>query len=109
MAEIELLSKATGRNVFRKLADDFLSDLAGRLALITAALEARNLSQLASLVHPLKSASAIIGAKQFSDVCAKVERYAIDGNADQAIALARVLLEAARMLPDALLGAAVDR
>jgi PAS domain S-box-containing protein len=106
LAEIAVLSKATGRNVFRKLADNFLSDLAGRLASITAAVEARNLGQLASLIHPLKSASAIIGAKQFSDICARVEQFASDGKADEAISLARDLLEAAKTLPDALLGTA---
>jgi HPt (histidine-containing phosphotransfer) domain-containing protein len=64
--------------------------------------------QLVLVMHPLRSASALVGAKQFSDICAKVERYARDGKVDQASSLARELLEAAQALPEALLEAADD-
>jgi CheY-like chemotaxis protein len=106
LAEIGELSKATGRNIFRDLVDNFLSDLSPRVKLLTAALESSDMNQLAQVTHPLRSASAIVGAKQFSEICANVERYARDGKIDQASALARELLEAAQMLPNALLGAA---
>src|ERR1700738_3579472 len=78
LAEIAQLSKATGRNVFRQLAEIFLSDLSRQVELITAAVESSNMSQLVLVMHPLRSASALVGAKQFSDICAKVERYARD-------------------------------
>jgi len=49
-----------------------------------------------------------VGAKQFADICVKVERYARDGEVDQANLLAKELLEAAHALPDALLKAGGD-
>jgi two-component system sensor histidine kinase/response regulator len=106
LAEIAQLSKATGRNVFRELAENFLSDLSGQVELITAALVSSNMSQLVSLMHPLKSASGIIGAKQFADICAKVEQYARTGQVDQASSFASELMTAAQMLPATLRGAA---
>ena len=102
LAEIEQLSKVTGHNVFRKLVDNFISDLSGRVDLITQALESSNMSQLALAIHPLRGSSAIVGAKQFSDVCTKVEQDARDGKVDQASSFARELLEAAQMLPGTL-------
>ena len=105
LAAIGELSKATGRNVFRDLVDTFLSDLSPRIKLLTTALESSNMSQLALVTHPLKSASAIVGAKRFSDICAAVERYARDGKMDQASSLTKELLDAAQMLPGALLKA----
>jgi PAS domain S-box-containing protein len=108
LAEIAQLSKATGRNVFRQLAEILLSDLSRQVELITAAVESSNMSQLVLVMHPLRSASALVGAKQFSDICAKVERYARDGKVDEASSLARELLEAAQAIPEALLEAADD-
>jgi len=106
LAEIAQLSAAIGRNVFRKLEDNFISDLSGRVDLITAALESSNMSQLALATHPLGGSSAIVGAKQFSDVCRKVEQHARDGDVVQANSFGRELLEAAQILPSALLRAA---
>jgi two-component system sensor histidine kinase/response regulator len=105
LAEIALLSEASGRNLFRDLVDTFLSDLSARVKLISVALESNNLSQLGSVVHPLTSASATVGAKHFSENCAKLEEYAHDEEVDRASSLGRQLLEAARELPAALLGA----
>jgi two-component system sensor histidine kinase/response regulator len=105
LAAIEELSKATGRNVFRDLVDTFLSDLPPRVKLLTTALESGNMSQLVSVAHPLKSSSAIVGAKKFSEICAAVERYARDGQLDQVGLHTRELLEAAKMLPKTLFGA----
>ena len=101
LAEIGELSKATGRNVFRDLVDTFLSDLSPRIKLLRTALESSNMNQLALVTHPLRSASAIVGAKKFSDICAAVERYARDGKMDQASSLTGELLDAAQMLPGA--------
>jgi len=53
LAEIAELSRTTGRNVFRKLADIFLSDLSRHVHLITAALESSNMSLLALVIHQL--------------------------------------------------------
>ena len=56
-------------------------------------------------MHSLKSSSAIVGATDFSAVCAQVEQCAREGKVDLATSLAKELLEAAKMLPGALLGA----
>ena len=106
LAAIEELSKATGRNIFRDLVNTFLSDLPPQVKLLTAALESSDMSQVVSVAHPLKSASAIVGAKRFSDICAAVERYARDGKVDQASLLTGELLKSAQTLRNALLGAA---
>jgi PAS domain S-box-containing protein len=106
LAAIGELSRATGRNVFRDLVDTFLSDLPPRIKLLTTALESRNMGQLAAVTHPLKSASAIVGAKRFSDICAAVEGYARDGKMPQADSFTRELLDAAKMLPGVLTGSA---
>ncbi len=66
LAEIGDLSKATGRNIFRDLVDNFLVDLSPRVKLLSAALESSNLNELAVAAHPLRSASAIVGAMRFS-------------------------------------------
>jgi HPt (histidine-containing phosphotransfer) domain-containing protein len=108
LAEIAELSKASGRNVLRRLVDRFLAELSTQASLTTAALESGNMDQLATVMHTLRSPSAIVGAKQFSDICAHVERYARGGKVDQATALARELLEAAQLLPNVLLAAAGD-
>jgi two-component system sensor histidine kinase/response regulator len=106
LAEILELSEATGRNIFHELVDKFLSDLSPRVKLLTAALESGDMSQLVVVTHPLRSASAIVGAKRFSEICANAERSARDGQVNQASSLTKELLEAAQMLPDALRGAA---
>jgi len=106
LAAIGELSRATGRNVFRDLVDTFLSDLPPRIKLLTLALESSNMGQLATVTHPLKSASAIVGAKRFSDICAAVEGYARDGKMHQANSLTRDLLDAAKVLPGVLIGSA---
>jgi two-component system, sensor histidine kinase and response regulator len=102
LAAIDELSQATGRNVFRDLVDTFLSDLPSRIKLLTTALESSNMKQLAAVAHPLKGASAIVGARRFSDICAAVEAYARDGKMPQADSLTRELLDAAKILPTTL-------
>ena len=106
LAEIGDLSKATGRNIFRDLVDNFLLDLSPRVKLLTAALESSNMKELALVAHPLRSASAIVGAMRFSTLCAAIEGYARDGKMDQASSLTRELLDAAQMLPGVLLKSA---
>jgi two-component system, sensor histidine kinase len=103
LAEIAQLSTATGRNIFRKLADAFISDLSRQVERITAAIASRNMSELVLRLHPLTSASASVGARHFSDICAKAEQYARDGKVDPASSLANKLVEAAKLLPDLLL------
>ncbi len=103
LTEIGDLSKATGRNIFRDLVDNFLLDLSPRVKLLRAALESSNMNQLALVAHPLRSASAIVGAMRFSTLCATIEGYARDGKMDQASSLTRELLDAAQMLPSVLL------
>jgi len=99
LADLAQLSAATGHNMFRNLVDDFLWDLSGRVVSIKDALDTNDLPRLATQVHPLKSASAIIGAKHFAIVCSDVEENARAGKADRAVPLARELLAAAQRLP----------
>ena len=106
LAEILELSKAIGRNIFHELVDKFLSDLSPRVKMLTAALKSGDMSQLVVVTHPLRSASAIVGARRFSEICTNVERCARNGEVDQANSLAKELLKAAQMLPSALRGAA---
>jgi PAS domain S-box-containing protein len=102
VAEIAELSKVSGRNLFRKLADDLISDLSRQGELITAAISAGDMSALAREIHPLSSAAAIVGAVQFSIVCAKVEQQARANNVDEAGKLVKEVLRAATLLPDVL-------
>jgi PAS domain S-box-containing protein len=104
LTAIRELSRATGRNVYRELVDTFLSDLPPRIKLLTTALRSSNMDELASVTHPLKSASAIVGAKRFSNICARVERYAREGKVGPASSFTSELLEAAQSLPNALRG-----
>jgi CheY-like chemotaxis protein len=108
LAEIAQLSKASGRNVLRKLVADFLSDLSGRIDSIKATLDSNDMHKLAAQVHPLKSASAALGAKQFSILCAKVEESARAGNTGDSVSLVRELLEAAQTIPGVLTRAAAE-
>jgi CheY-like chemotaxis protein/HPt (histidine-containing phosphotransfer) domain-containing protein len=108
LAEIAQLSKASGRNVLRKLVNDFLSGLSGRIDSIKATLDSNDMRKLAAQVHPLKSASAIVGAKQFSILCARVEESARAGNHDDSVSLVRELLEAAQTIPRVLMRAAAQ-
>jgi len=48
LAEIAQLSKASGRNVLRKLVADFLSDLSGRIDSIKATLDSNDMHKLAA-------------------------------------------------------------
>jgi len=105
LAEIAQLSKATGQNVLRKLVEDFLSDLSPRMGSIKLAVESNDMHTLAQLVHPLTSASAIIGAKRFSALCSKVEELARAGDVSEATSLAENLVEKAQKLPGVLMRA----
>jgi HPt (histidine-containing phosphotransfer) domain-containing protein len=88
--------------------DDFLSDLSGRIDSIKATLDSNDLRKLAAQVHPLKSASAALGAQQFSVLCAEVEESARAGNQDDSVSLVRELLEAAQSIPQVLMRAAAQ-
>jgi CheY-like chemotaxis protein/HPt (histidine-containing phosphotransfer) domain-containing protein len=96
-----------GDDLLGKLVEDFLSDFDGRLASMEDALDARDLRLLASIAHFFKSASATLGAKRFSALCAQVEARALAGDADEAISSGRSLITAAHALP-ALLARAAD-
>jgi CheY-like chemotaxis protein len=109
LAELQQLSEATGHNLFHDLVDDFLLDLSGRTQTIKAALDTSDLPGLATQVHPLKSASAIVGARQFAILCSTVEEAARAQNRDKALLLARELLEAAQRLPPVLKRAAAEK
>jgi HPt (histidine-containing phosphotransfer) domain-containing protein len=85
--------------------EDFLSDLSPRMGSIKLAVESNDMHTLAQLVHPLTSASAIIGAKRFSALCSKVEELARGGDVSEATSLAENLVEKAQKLPGVLMRA----
>jgi HPt (histidine-containing phosphotransfer) domain-containing protein len=85
--------------------EDFLSDLSPRMGSIKLAVESNDMHTLAQLVHPLTSASAIIGAKRFSALCSKVEELARAGDVSEVTSLAENLVEKAQELPGVLMRA----
>ncbi|HYL58081.1 MAG TPA: response regulator [Candidatus Acidoferrales bacterium] len=97
-----------GDDLLGKLVEDFLSDFDGRIASMEDALDAQDLRLLASIAHFFKSASATLGAKRFSALCAKVEARALAGDQAEAISSGRNLVAAAHALP-AILTSAADK
>lgn len=97
-----------GDDLLGQLVGDFLSDFDGRIASMQDALEARDLRRLASLAHFFKSASATLGAKRFSALCAKIEARALAGDEAEAISACKDLIVAAQSLPAMLIGAAAE-
>jgi CheY-like chemotaxis protein len=97
-----------GDDLLGQLVGDFLSDFDGRIASMQDALEARDLRRLASFAHFFKSASATLGAKRFSALCAKIEARARAGDEAEAISACKDLIVAAQSLPAMLTGAAAD-
>ena len=89
--------------MFRKLTKSLLSDFSNRLGGIATALESSNMSELVPIVHSLKSASMIVGARRFSALCARVEKLARDGEVNAAKLLAEELLAMGATLPDVLI------
>lgn len=76
--------------LLRSLVEMFKSDTPQRLDFLKEALDNEDLVQTAAVAHSLKSGSLGIGAQQFAQLCAEIERYAKTGN----------LADAARLLPE---------
>jgi CheY-like chemotaxis protein/HPt (histidine-containing phosphotransfer) domain-containing protein len=99
LADIAELSKGGGQITVHQLVETFLADLDDRLEAIRRAADARDVRNLADLVHPLASSAAALGARGFAALCAEVEARARNNEAAQALALAKDLLVAADDLP----------
>lgn len=97
-----------GDDLLGQLVRNFLSDFDGRIASMQDALEARDLPRLASIAHFFKSASATLGAKRFSALCAKIEARPRAGNEAETISASKDLIVAAQSLPAMLTGAAAE-
>jgi PAS domain S-box-containing protein len=106
LAEIAQLSPGGGQETVSAIVEKYLEDMVGRLEQIQQALDACDMRRLANLVHPLTSASAILGAMRMSRLSATVERCARANDVDRATAFARELVTETPRLADTLQHAA---
>jgi PAS domain S-box-containing protein len=98
LSELRELSKATGDDVLRKLVETFLSELPERLAALKSALDAGDLVALGRAAHAMKSAASI-GALRYANLCGTVESHALANQRDEALALARMLVDESGEIP----------
>ena len=78
-------------SVVSSLLLDFVKDLQARLERIAAAAAADNLQTLAFESHAISGCSDTFGALRLADLCRGVERAVEEGDARQALALARAV------------------
>jgi HPt (histidine-containing phosphotransfer) domain-containing protein len=105
LADIAQLAKPNDP-VVRQIVREFLDDLSARIVSIAQAAESANCSELADLVHPLRSAAAIVGAKRFSAMCTELEMLSRANRTSEAACVAANVVEEAQKIP-ALLGQAM--
>jgi len=74
-----------------ELIDLFLTDGSERVDAIDHGRKSSDLTVIAKSAHSLKSASANMGATEFSGLCKRVESTARDGDEQLALELARQL------------------
>lgn len=69
-----------GAKMLVDLIDIFLEDAPKKVAEIVAAAKLKDARTLRDAAHPLKSSSASLGAKLFSELCQQLEEMGIDEN-----------------------------
>lgn len=69
-----------GSQLLVDLIDIFLEDAPKKVAQIVAAAKLQDARTLADAAHPLKSSSASLGAKLFSEMCQQLEEMGAKGN-----------------------------
>jgi CheY-like chemotaxis protein len=82
--------------------DTFRRGVPARIAELSAAAEAVDQTKIVGVAHALKGDSARIGAREVQHIAAKMERLALDGQAQEAVALVPVLVEALGRLDEEL-------
>jgi PAS domain S-box-containing protein len=105
LAELQDLSDATGDDVLRNLVEAFLSELPHRVAALESALVNADLTALARAAHAMRSAAGL-GAMRYANLCAAVERHALNGERSEAISLSRTLIAESGRIPGVLMRAA---
>ena len=91
LAELHELSESAGDDVLRKLVEAFVAELPGRVSALQSAIDAGDLQELGRAAHAMRSAAGL-GAIRYADLCATVERRAMDNDRPEAISLARTLI-----------------
>jgi signal transduction histidine kinase/CheY-like chemotaxis protein/HPt (histidine-containing phosphotransfer) domain-containing protein len=74
----------TGAQLMRDLIDIFLDDAPKKVADIVAAARLQDAQTMRDAAHPLKSSSASLGAKAFSELCQQLEEMGITQNLEGA-------------------------
>ncbi|MDH5355894.1 MAG: response regulator, partial [Gammaproteobacteria bacterium] len=82
LAQIRVLSEATGRDVIGKTIDMYLEQSPESAKTIRRAWTDGDLETLWQAAHSLKSSSANLGAAEFSRLCAELEEHGRQGNRD---------------------------
>jgi len=73
LSQLRRLGESSGRDVLGKSITHYLEQTPGSIAEMRKALAARDHVALRMLAHSLKSGSANLGAKQYSQYCAQLE------------------------------------
>jgi len=73
LQQLKELGAATGRDILGKIIGHFLEQAPKDMADLRQALDDRDSDRLRRIAHSLKSASANLGAKGFSSLCADLE------------------------------------
>ena len=77
----ELKGMDENGDFFRELTSMFAKNSSRLTAQIRAAIEAGNAKDAAAAAHQLKSSSGGLGARRVQDLCARIEKRALDGEA----------------------------
>jgi HPt (histidine-containing phosphotransfer) domain-containing protein len=106
-ATVSALGKlGTGSNaLYERLVGLFEKTSRPLMARLAAALHAHDLKQAADICHTLKSSSANVGAKAFSDAVRELEKLCHAGESERAAALHSRLAAADEPLLEELCGA----
>ncbi len=102
LQQLRELGDSSGRDVLGKVVEHFLAQVPEDFPRMRAALEEGDARKLRSLAHGLKSASANLGAAEFSANCARLEAMAREGDLSAAPALLQNLEHSLPALLDAL-------
>ena len=87
LQQLRKLGERSGRDVLGKVVEHFLAQAPGDISQMRVALEEGDARKLRGLAHGLKSASANLGAVEYSAKCARLESLAREGDLGNAPAL----------------------
>jgi len=84
---LDALRELGGEDFLGELIDTFLDDAPGVLAVLRRSLEEGDVDELRRAAHTLKSNGATFGAREFSELCRRLEEQARTGELDGAYGL----------------------